>query len=283
MRGYQVTRAGPFFEVLGGTVEAEIRSGNTVTFLHEVDLSEVEEVRSGAGALRPSYTAFVAKAVALALRAFPYANRRLYRSLRPFASPRIQQFDTCDLAIACERDVDGAECATFVDVLRDADVLSLGEMNRWLQALAACDTSNNAQWRSMFEGITRAPPFLARTVLGLPRFFPSLWEKWRGGAVLISSPAKYGVDSVVGSWTSPLGVSFGLVRDRALVRDGQVSVRPSFNFTLNFDRRVMAGAQAGRFFARIVQNLEQPRRTMVDFLPTVEAPAPIRLKGGGRG
>ena len=37
--------------------------------------------------------------------------------------------------------------------------------------------------------------------------------------------------------------------------DGAVVVRPTFNFGLSWDRRVMAGAQAARFFRRVIEIL----------------------------
>ena len=92
------------------------------------------------------------------------------------------------------------------------------------------------------------PGPLARFIFRLPYRFPKLWVKWRGGAAMVSSPAKYGVDGIVGSWTAPLGVSFGFVRDRPIVRDGEVVAAPTMNLVLNFDRTVMAGAQASKFF-----------------------------------
>src|SRR3954452_24084298 len=77
---FQIEAKNKFFEATRAIVEYEIRPGNTVSFLSEVDLTGVERLRSRlAGEQRPSYTAFVAKAVALALRDFPYANRRVCR------------------------------------------------------------------------------------------------------------------------------------------------------------------------------------------------------------
>ena len=77
---YELEPKNKYFEAIRAVAEYEIRPGNTVTFLSEVDLTEVERVRAVAtGGRRPSYTAFVVKAVALALREFPYANRRVCR------------------------------------------------------------------------------------------------------------------------------------------------------------------------------------------------------------
>jgi hypothetical protein len=62
-------------------VESEIDFGRTVHFTAEIDLTEIERVRArAASALRPTYTAFIAKAVALALAEFPYAGRSGCRS-----------------------------------------------------------------------------------------------------------------------------------------------------------------------------------------------------------
>jgi pyruvate/2-oxoglutarate dehydrogenase complex dihydrolipoamide acyltransferase (E2) component len=206
---------------------------------------------------RPSYTALVIKAVALALREFPYANRRVCRRpWLPFGGPRLQSFSHIDIAVNVERDLPGAACATFADVLRDADQCSLAQITQWLRALATCDLDTNKQWSDFHWVVTRVPSWLARILLRLPCYFPGLWVKWRGGAVIVSSPARYGVDGVVATWTSPLGVSFGLVKKRPVVRDDAIVVCPTFNFVLNFDRRVMAGAQAARFFKRIVDILE---------------------------
>jgi pyruvate/2-oxoglutarate dehydrogenase complex dihydrolipoamide acyltransferase (E2) component len=98
---------------------------------------------------------------------------------------------------------------------------------------------------------------LARTLIRLPVLVPRLWVRYRGGSFVVSSPAKYGVDIVAGSWPWPLGVSFGLVKDRPVVRGGQVVAAPTFMLTLNFDRRLMAGAQAARFFRRVAERLER--------------------------
>jgi hypothetical protein len=86
---YRIEPRNKFFEAIYRMNRFEHRPGNTVTFLSEVDLSEVERVRQLAGDDRPSYTAFVAKALALSLQEFPYANRRVAGRLWvPFAGPR---------------------------------------------------------------------------------------------------------------------------------------------------------------------------------------------------
>lgn len=258
-RCYSLEPKNKFFTANRQIVEYELRPGRTVTFLSEVDLTEVERIRRAAGADRPSYTAFVAKAIATALREFPYANQRVCRRIwMPFARARLQRFEHIDIAVAAERGVEGAEGVAFVDVLRQVDQLSLAEVTKWLHELARADESTNQQWRDYSRTVRALPNWLSVWLIRLPYFVPRLWVRFRGGAVLISSPAKYGVDAVAATWSWPLGVSFGLVKMRPVVREEMVVPCPTFTLTLNFDRRVMAGAQAGRFFNRIVAALESP-------------------------
>ena len=98
--------------------------------------------------------------------------------------------------------------------------------------------------------------------------------------MLVSSPAKYGVDVVVGTWSHPLGVSFGLVKPRPVVRGTEIVACLTFALTLNFDRRVMAGAQAARFFKRMVDLLEHAETEMAPYgSPEDTAPQRRRTRG----
>ena len=151
----------------------------------------------------------------------------------------------------------GAESIAFLDILRDADRLSLTEITEALHDLAVCDPSTNRQWREFTTLIRRLPSCLSTLLIRLPCLVPSLWGKYRGGAVLVSSPPSMASTCVAGTWTHPLGVSFGFVKRRPVVRGEAIVACPTFTLTLSFDRRVMAGAQAARFFRRIVELLEK--------------------------
>jgi hypothetical protein len=64
------------------------------------------------------------------------------------------------------------------------------------------------------------------------------------------------VDAVASTWSHPLGISFGPAKPRPVVREGAIAARPTFLPTLDFDRRVMAGARGDRFFNRPVGVLQ---------------------------
>lgn len=265
---YSTGKPHKFFHVARTLVGKEIKAGNTITFINEIDLTNIEKIRNAwPGERRPTYTAFIAKAAAMALREFPYANRRLYRlPLVPFVRTRMQTFNDVNIAVACERNEPNIEVATFMDVMKNADQLTFSEMGKWLFDLAHCDISNNRQWRDFFNLICRAPGWLSPFIVSLPLYFPLLWWKWRGGSLVISSPGKYGVDYMIGAWPAPLGISFGYAKDRPIVRDGQLAAAKTLMLTLNWDRRIMAGAQAARFFRRICDIIENPEENMKEWL-----------------
>jgi pyruvate/2-oxoglutarate dehydrogenase complex dihydrolipoamide acyltransferase (E2) component len=272
-RSYEIEARNKYFEAIRAVADFELQPGPKVSFMSEVDLTQVERVRQAAAGIRPSYTAFVAKAVALALREFPYANRRVCRSPRSlWIGWRVQRFGHCDIAIASERDIPGAESVAFFDVFRDVDRQSLGELTESLRALSASDITNNEQWRSFSSLITRFPQWLSTQLIRLPYYLPGLWIRYRGAAVLISSPSRYGVDAVMATQSYPMSLAFGLVKPRPVVRDGHIVPCTTTALTLNFDRRIMAGAQGARFFKRIVELLEQAEIT----LGAPSAPATVR-------
>ena len=268
-KGYSIEARNKYFLANLAIAEHEIRPGLTVSFLSEVDLTEVERVRAKVppGQPKPSYTAIVVTALALAIRDFPYANRRvILRGIWPFGGPRLQAFTRIDIAVAVERDIAGSESTMFIDIIRDADKAPLDRITGSLHALATCDVTTNKQWREFSGLITRLPTWLSTLLIRIPVYSPGHWVQYRGGPALVSSPAKYGVDAVVGTWVHPIGVSFGLVKPRPVAVGTRVEVRPTFTLTLNFDRRVMAGAQAARFFNRMVEVLEHADAEISPFL-----------------
>ena len=265
--GFTIEPGDRFSEVNRASVDHEIRPGRTISFLGEVELSEVDRVRTLAWNRRKiSYTAFVVKAVALALREFPQANRRVYRNrLWPLGGLKVQSFTSRDVAVAVERDVPGREGTVLTDIIRAADETPLDQITTAIQVLSKSDLDLNPQWRESNRVTVRFPTWLAGLIHRRPLTSPKLWAEQMGGAVLVTSPVKEGVDAVLGSWSHPIGVSFGLVKTRAVVVDNAVVARPTFILSLNFDRRVLSGNQAARFFKRIVTILEHPTREFDDF------------------
>lgn len=270
MEAYEIQSRNRFLEISHSIILGEAQKLPKVTTLSEVDLTEIESIRTSAverGIDKPGYTAFVVKAVALALREFPYANRRVCRSVWPLTvGVRFQKFEEIDVTVAVERDVPDAEMAAFVDIVRRADRLSIGDIQVRLNELATSDVSSNKQWRDYSNLVTRFPMWFARLMVKLPLFIPNAWYQYRGGAAMVSSPGKYGVDVIFTNWWAPLSFSFGVVKQRPLIKEGRVKACPTFILTVSFDVRVMAGAKGAIFAKRVIDILENAGSEMKEFL-----------------
>lgn len=243
-----------FFEVVGG-IMFENYGDHKVAMLSEVDMSQCIALRESIGAetgTKPSYTAFVARAIALTLKTHPYANRIPLEI--PFFK-RIIQLDEINITVAVERDTPGLEQATYAGTIAHTDQLSLSELASELKRISGVQGEHGERWAMFHRLVTKFPPPVARFILRFPRLWPGLWIQHRGGAVMISSPAKYGVDMLVGNWPWPIGFSFGLVKERPIVIDGNVVARPTMMLIMSFDRRLMAGAPAARFFNAVATKL----------------------------
>lgn len=65
-------------------------------------------------------------------------------------------------------------------------------------------------------------------------------------AVVLDLTDKTGVDAAVAAWPWPVSFSFGQVR-----KDHQMTI------VMNFDRRIMAGAPAAKFFSAVLEGFNQ--------------------------
>lgn len=256
MASYSIQRLCKMDGLIKNLVDKEINFSRSVHFSAEINLTRIEEIRKRyPQGLRPTYTAFVAKAIALALVEYPYANRRIFTFL---GFPFFQSFEKVDIAIAIERNIPPFHAVAYMEVLRDVNALSLDQATKKLNEYSKTDLETSEQWKSFYFLGMKLPNFLGGWITCLPLTFPSLWAKYRGGACMISSPAKYGVDGITAAWPHALGASFGLAQKKPMVVNDKVEAVQAFTFVLNWDRRVMAGAQAAKFFARICEHLRNP-------------------------
>jgi pyruvate/2-oxoglutarate dehydrogenase complex dihydrolipoamide acyltransferase (E2) component len=263
MSEYSFLPRNRFFEVIGG-MNAENRADNKFSLINEIDMTQCINLRqeiNGENKQKPSYTALVARAVALTLKTHPYANRITIEW--PFFK-RIIQLENVHITVAVERDTPGTEQAVYAGTIRDTDTISIGKLTDELQQLATAQGVHGERLNLLTSIIQRLPAPLARLIVKFPRLLPSLWIKHRGGSVMISSPAKYGVDMRVANWPWPIGFSFGLVKDRPFVSEGKVVVRPTMMLIMSFDRRLMGGAPAARFFKAVADKLESAESSLAE-------------------
>jgi pyruvate dehydrogenase E2 component (dihydrolipoamide acetyltransferase) len=173
----------------------------------------------------PTYNDMVIKACALALRDFPTANSS-------YRDGRLQLHSRVNVGMAVAADADEPAGGTLiVPTVFDADQKSLGEIARETRVLAA---------RVREHSIT--PPELG------------------GGTFTVSNLGMFGTTSFTAIINPPQAaiLSVGSLEGRAVVRDGEVQARNTMTITLACDHRILYGAPAARFLARIRELLEVP-------------------------
>jgi len=205
------------------------------TLLIDVDMEECVRLRTelkrlshpeasaepGAGAEHevPTYNDMVVKASALALREHPRGNSS-------YRDGRLQLHSRINVGVAV-----AAEDALVVPTVFDAEEKSLGEIARETRALAERVRSG-----------TITPPELG------------------GGTFTVSNLGMYGVKSFAAIINPPQAaiLSVGALQPRAVAREGELVVRHTMTLTLACDHRVLYGADAAQFLARIRELLESP-------------------------
>lgn len=229
--------------------------------IRDIDVTQIDRRRHQMAkeGRKASYTSFVAKAAAKVLQEMPQANRA---AIETFCYTRVFSFQSTHISVAVERnDADNNYGGAFVYTIYDTDKKELNEISKEIADLSTLPNDSVdprlERWQRILWG-TKWTPFLwiISLVLWTHKNIPFLYIKNRGGALMISSPSKYGVDFIVAHWPYTIGLSFGLVKQRPWIENGEVVVRKTMSLTLAFDRRIIPGAQAARFMNRLCEILE---------------------------
>ncbi len=159
------------------------------------------------------------KAVAIALKEHPAANAA-------WGGTGYQLNDQVNMGLAVAMN-DGL----VVPVIQGADNLSLGQI---------------AKKRSELVEEARAGQ------LTLPEL--------EGGSFTLSNLGMFGIDLFQAIVNPPQAaiLAVGRIKDRVVPVDGAPAVRPTMFVTLSSDHRILDGAMAAKFLARVVQLLEDP-------------------------
>ncbi len=192
----------------------------------EVDMEEAvalrKQLKAAAGDQpAPSFNDFVIKASALALRDFPRANGA-------YRDGKFELYSRVNVGVAV-----AGQDALVVPTVFDADTKSLGHIARESRALAE---------RVRAGAIT--PPELS------------------SGTFTVSNLGMYGIKRFVAVINPPQAaiLAVGALEPRPVVRDRKVEVRSMMELTISCDHRILYGADAAEFLAKIREYLENPLR-----------------------
>jgi pyruvate dehydrogenase E2 component (dihydrolipoamide acetyltransferase) len=172
----------------------------------------------------PSFNDMIVKACARALREYPRANGA-------YRDGRFELFSRVNVGIAV-----AAQDSLVVPTIFDADRKSLGEIARDSRRLAG----------KVRDGSV-TPPELS------------------GGTFTVSNLGMYGVTQFNAVINPPQAaiLAVGAMAPKPVVVDGEIVVRNRMTISLSCDHRILYGADAAEFLARIRALLEQPLAAFV--------------------
>src|ERR1700709_2010891 len=197
----------------------------------EIDMSRAVEARAGleGGARRkagagegevvPSFNDMVVKACALALREHPRANGA-------YRDGRFELYSRVNVGVAV-----AAQDALVVPTVFDADKKGLRQIATESRALA----------QKVRDGQV-TPPELS------------------GGTFTVSNLGMYGIDNFSAVISTPQAAipAVGAIKQRPARRDGALAPAHLLGVTLACDHRILYGAPAAEFLARVRMLLEEP-------------------------
>ncbi|HEY2335415.1 MAG TPA: dihydrolipoamide acetyltransferase family protein [Solirubrobacterales bacterium] len=191
----------------------------------EIDMSRLvaarAQIKAGAkeGDVVPSFNDMVVKACALALREHPRANGA-------YRDGRFEIYSRVNVGVAV-----AARDALVVPTVFDADQKNLRQI---------ADDSRALAQRVRDGQIT--PPELS------------------GATFTVSNLGMFGIDSFAAVINPPQAaiLAVGAIKEQAAIRDGQVAGAHLMRVNLACDHRILYGAPAAEFLARIRDLLEEP-------------------------
>jgi pyruvate dehydrogenase E2 component (dihydrolipoamide acetyltransferase) len=191
----------------------------------EIDMSAAVAARARLkrmapeGEVVPSFNDMVVKACALALKEHPLANGS-------YKDGRFELHSRVNVGVAV-----AAQEALVVPTVFDADKKGLREIARDARRLAG----------KVRDG-SITPPELS------------------GGTFTVSNLGMYGVSNFSAVINSPQAaiLAVGAIAEKPVVRDGQITTAHLLGVTLACDHRILYGAPAAEFLARIRSLLEEP-------------------------
>jgi 2-oxoglutarate dehydrogenase E2 component (dihydrolipoamide succinyltransferase) len=211
--------------------EAQNTAAMLTTF-NDVDMTAVMGLRAQYKELfekkhgvKLGFMSFFVKACVHALKEIPAVNAEI-------DGTDIVYKNHYDIGVAV-----GTDKGLAVPVVRDADALSLADIERMI-----ADLGKRARDGSLSI------------------------EDMQGGTFTISNGGVYGSLMSMPILNPPQSGVLGMhrIEERPVVRGGQIVIRPMMYLALSYDHRIVDGQGAVTFLVRVKENLEDPQRLMLD-------------------
>jgi len=203
-----------------------------LTTFNEVDMTAIMALRSAykdgfekRHGVKLGFMGFFVKACIAALKDIPAVNAEI-------EGTDIIYKNHYDIGVAV-----GTEKGLVVPVVRDADALSLAEIEKAIGELG----------RQARDGDLTL-------------------EQLQGGTFTISNGGVYGSLMSTPILNAPQSGILGMhkIQDRPVVANGQIVIRPMMYLALSYDHRIVDGKEAVTFLVRVKEHIEDPQRFLLD-------------------
>lgn len=203
-----------------------------LTAMGEIDMTQLVKLRQdlveqeSTFGTRITYTDLLVIAVARALKEHPAINASLIDN-------EVKIWEDINIGVAVALDE-----GLIVPVVAAADRKSLKEISQTVKALASRAREGKLQPDDISGGT------FTLSNLG------AVGAGYRFETVIINQPES----AILGT---------GAITDRAVVREGQIVIRPIMTYYFTYDHRVIDGAVAAGFMAGVIKLLENPYRLLI--------------------
>lgn len=197
-----------------------------LTTFNEVDMKPIMDLRNQyktqfkeTHGVNLGFMSFFTKAVTIALKQFPAVNAYIN-------GEEIIFHDYCDISIAVS-----APKGLVVPVIRNAESMSLAEIEKEVLVLAGKARENKLSI-----------------------------EEMTGGTFTITNGGVFGSMMSTPIINAPQSAILGMhnIIERAVVKDGQIVIRPIMYVALSYDHRIIDGRESVGFLVKVKQCLENP-------------------------
>ncbi|WP_455479392.1 2-oxoglutarate dehydrogenase complex dihydrolipoyllysine-residue succinyltransferase [Bartonella sp. B23] len=203
-----------------------------LTTFNEVDMSVVMDLRKRYKDLfekkhgvKLGFMGFFTKAVCHALKELPAVNAEIDGTDIVYKG-----YVNAGIAV-------GTDKGLVVPVVRDADQMSLAEIEKEIGRLGRLARDGKLAVSDM-----------------------------QGGTFTITNGGVYGSLMSTPILNAPQSGILGMhaIKERAMVVDGQIMIRPMMYLALSYDHRIVDGQEAVTFLVRVKESLEDPERLVLD-------------------
>ena len=203
-----------------------------LTTYNEVDMKAVMDLRAKykdvfekKHGVKLGFMGFFTKAVTHALKELPAVNAEI-------DGTDIIYKNFCHIGMAV-----GTDKGLVVPVIRDADQMSIAEVEKELARLAKAARDGSLSMADM-----------------------------QGGTFTITNGGVYGSLMSSPILNAPQSGILGMhkIQDRPVVVGGQIVIRPMMYLALSYDHRIVDGKEAVTFLVRVKESLEDPERLVLD-------------------